>query len=296
MVRRKMEMTTVVSTMTAGKKIIEWNKKDPYVYEDCIAEGCTKSVPLTENGTTTILNPYFDTSQETGDGPSVLWRELSRTKNGKEVNENMRWRPNDPAGGDYGSNQGGWGASRIRAMLNGADDLTDKNDGTYAPEANSDENRSASIYTKENCLLATFPQELQNAIGSRKVPYGSGYDEKTNATLKTSSDKLWLFSCDELGDTSTMYWIAHVEDGTVYQKFENLKTFGSGKLTGYCIGGGYPPQSEKEYWWLRTTPNGTKNGVLQIGGGDVNGNYQEELGCMESLNYLGVAPGFTLRR
>lgn len=277
------------------EEIIKWNKIDPYVYEECIAEGCTKSVPLTENGTTTILNPYFDTSPETGDGPSVLWRELSRTlKNGIVVNENMRWRPNDPAGGDYGSNQGGWGASRIRAMLNGADDLTDKNDGTYAPEANSDENRSASIYTKENCLLATFPQELQNAIGSRKVPYGSGYGEETNATPKTSSDKLWLFSWDELEDTSNKPWYGHVVDGTVYQKFENL-TFGSGKFTGYCTGEGYPPRGEKEYWWLRTTSNRSKNAVYQIGGADVNGKYEEQLSPMESLNYLGVAPGFTLR-
>ena len=127
------------------------------------------------------------------------------------------------------------------------------------------------------------------------MPYGSGYGEKTNATPKTSSDKLWLFSCDELEDTSNKPWFGHVVDGTVYQKFENL-TFGSGKFTGYCTGEGYPLRGEKEYWWLRTTSNRSKNAVYQIGGADVNGKYEEQLSTMESLNYLGVAPGFTLRR
>ena len=46
-------------------QIIYWNRVDPYVYEECIVNGCTKSVPLSKNTTTTILNSEIDASVET---------------------------------------------------------------------------------------------------------------------------------------------------------------------------------------------------------------------------------------
>ena len=75
--------------------IIKWNKEDPYVYEQCIKEGCTHSVVLSKNTTTTILSEQFDPIKETGDGPSTLYYELV-TKKGNCF-ENLRWHPN---GGD----------------------------------------------------------------------------------------------------------------------------------------------------------------------------------------------------
>lgn len=267
------------------KEIIDWNKRDPYVYEQCIAEGCTKSVPLTENGTTTILNPDFDASTETGDGPSVLYSELYVKQDGKTSYENLRWRPNDPNSGNYGSNQDGWGATRIRAMLNGADRLTDtnQNGGNYSPSANGDINKNANIYTAENCLLATFPQELQDAIGKRAVKYDSVYNKKTQDNLKTSADKLWLFSPNELGDTSSWSWCYHPLEGTVYQKFAGSQAINTFRLVGYSIANG------SGSWWLRSSRSDYNFYALSV---------RYDGGISYSIAYYnrGVAPGFTLEK
>ena len=193
-------------------KIIEWNKKDPYVYEQCIKEGCTHSVVLSKNTTTTILKERFDAINETGDGPSTLWYELS--------DENRRWNPN---GGSVGTNKDGWGVSRIRAMLNGADSLTDTGVHNYSSDGKNDVNKSANIYTPTNCLLATFPQELQDAIGKREVKYNSVYDQTNEENLKTTNDKLWLFSAHEMNIS-----YGHPLEGSIYEKFkgrENTSTF-----------------------------------------------------------------------
>ena len=196
--------------------IIYWNKIDPYVYEQCIKEGCTHSIVLSKNTTTTILNEQFDTTKETGDGPSSLYNELA-TNNGN-CYENLRWHPNGNR--DYGTNEGGWGASRIRAMLNGADNFTDIKTDKYSRDAESDVNKSASVYTEENCLFATFPQELQDAIGARQVKSDSVYNKKTEANLKTTNDKLWLFSTNELADTMGDSKYDHPLEGRVYKKLE----------------------------------------------------------------------------
>ena len=198
------------------KKIIYWNKTDPHVYEQCIKAGCTHSILLSKNTTTTILSEEFDPSMETGDGPSALERELFIQSVGGTCFENVRWHPN---GGEKGTNTGGWGASRIRAMLNGADESTDKKEDNYSSNASSDVHKSASVYTDKNCLFATFPQELQGSIGKRQVKYDSVYNEKTEANLKTTNDKLWLFSPNELvAIMSGVY--SHPLEGSVYEKFE----------------------------------------------------------------------------
>ena len=270
--------------------IIGWNKKDPYVYEDCIANGCTHSVALNKNTTTTILSSTFDSSGVTGDGPSALYYELI-TKNSSDADcyENLRWHPN---GGTYGTNSGGWGTTRIRAMLNGADDLTDTETANYSSYASSDENKSASIYTSTNCLLATFPTELQNAIGARNVKYDSVYNEKTQANLKTSNDKLWLFSPNELGDSVSAGWANHPLEGSVYAKFkgsgnvnnsyDGRKPYRVNSNTGASVGSVY-------YSWLRSSRGNNNSYALYLRSSGVvsyNGAYY----------YSGASVGFTLAR
>lgn len=267
--------------------IIEWNTKDPYVYEDCIKNGCTHSVALSKNTTTTILSEEFDPIKETGDGPTAFFFELI-TNNGNEIClENLRWHPN----GDVynGTCEDGWGASRIRAMLNGADELTDIGVDKYAGEASSDVNKSASIYTADNCLLATFPQELQNAIGARQVKYDSVYNEKTEANLKTTNDKLWLFSTNELADTISNSDYNHPLEGSVYEKFKG--TNGNKNI------------ARKPYWVYSETGNHTGfSGVTwlrSLHGSSSVALYLESEGNVRSLaasGYRGVSFGFTLKR
>ena len=263
--------------------IIEWNKNDPYVYEQCIKKGCTHSVALSKNTTTTILSEQFDSSTETGDGPSALFYELV-TNNGN-CYENLRWNPN---GGDLGTNKDGWGATRIRAMLNGADGSTDKGDDNYSKNASGDLNKSANIYTSNNCLLATFPQELQNAIGKRKVKYDSVHDQKNEENLKTTYDKLWLFSSNEVADKIYKDWFDHPLEGTVYEKFKDtsnnyarspwfVKSKTGNESGSMCSA------------WLRSSWMPVETTVLML----------DSQGYFDSISayaYNGVSVGFTLKR
>ena len=269
------------------KTIIEWNKNDPYVYEQCIKEGCTHSVALSKNTTTTILSEQFDPIKETGDGPSTLYYELV-TNNGSCF-ENLRWHPN---GGkeNFGTNKDGWGATRIRAMLNGADAWTDKGVDKYSIYISSDLNKSASIYTPDNCLFATFPKKLQEAIGARQVKYDSVHDQNKKEYLKTTNDKLWLFSSNEVMDTIYYTWCEHPLEGTVYEKFKDTNSFSNdgrrpvlvNSRTGDSIG-------DFRWAWLRSVSGGSGYNVLQL----------DYAGCATSdlaYNYDGVSVGFTLKR
>ena len=268
--------------------IIEWNKTDPYVYEDCIKAGCTHSVALSKNTTTTILSEQFNPVKETGDGPSTLYYELV-TNNGKCL-ENLRWHPN---GGTYGTNKDGWGATRIRAMLNGADKLTDKYANKYSRYASDDVNKSASIYTEENCLFATFPQELQNAIGKRQVKYDSVHDNKTEANRKITNDKLWLFSPNELADTIGHSSYDHPLEGSAYDKFKGT---GDGCNSNtvrslFCVdsSNGDSIGVILNAWLRSSRDNWNRNYVLNLhGAGYVDDKYP--------FLSAGVSVGFTLKR
>ena len=231
------------------KTIIEWNKKDPYVYEQCIKAGCTHSVTLSKNTTTTILSEQFDTIREIGDGPSTLYYELV-TNNGN-CYENLRWHPN---GGVYGTNKDGWGATRIRAMLNGADNSTDKSVENYSRFASSDQNKFASIYKADNCLFATFPKELQEAIGARQVKYDSVYYKTDEANLKTTNDKLWLFSSNEVADKLDGYLNNHPLEGTVYEKFKGIIKYDNNARIPWFVDSNTGNDKGTRRWaWLRSS-------------------------------------------
>ena len=67
---------------------------------------------------------------------------------------------------------------------------------------------------------------MQNAIGARQVKYDSVYNEKTEANLKTTNDKLWLFSMNELANTIKYGYYNHPLEGSVYKKFESTRDDG----------------------------------------------------------------------
>ncbi len=49
-------------------EIIEWNQKDPFVYEQCIEKGCTHRVDINKQTTTTILSDANYYAAYKGDG------------------------------------------------------------------------------------------------------------------------------------------------------------------------------------------------------------------------------------
>ena len=206
--------------------IIEWNHNDPYVYEQCIAEGCTHSVELKQNGTTSILNDRY-TQECTGDGPNVLYTELMTydANNVGPYKMNLEYAPVYAPNGSGGYTYGGWGASHVRAMLNGADSLT--NTSTYWHSVTGVEARnssyypefSASMYTSQNNLFMTFPEELRGAIGARQVKYDPIINNFSASNNKSTYDKLWLVSPNEVSTTVNNDRYNHPLEGTVYEKF-----------------------------------------------------------------------------
>ena len=265
--------------------IIKWNKTDPYVYEQCIKEGCTHSVALSKNTTTTILSEQFDPIKETGDGPSTLFYELA-TNNGN-CYENLRWHPN---GGSYGTNKDGWGATRIRAMLNGADGWTDTGENNYSNYASSDVKKSASIYTADNCLFATFPKELQEAIGARQVKYDSVYDQKDKKNQKTTNDKLWLFSSNEVASTIDSSYYDHPLEGSVYEKYYETDRGSNDARVPWYVDSNTGNANGDTYWaWLRSSYGYSDSRALSL--------YSAGYISYGSADYYsGVSVGFTLKR
>ena len=175
-------------------------------------------------------------------------------------------------------------------MLNGAGNLTDKGADNYSSYASSDQNKFASIYTADNCLFATFPKELQEAIGARQVKYDSVYDQKYEENLKTTNDKLWLFSSNEVADNIDSYWCDHPLEGTVYEKFKgtNAKSNNARRpcfvnsKTGNEIG-------DFNSAWLRSSNGNFNYRVLNLSkAGSVSHTY--------AYYNSGVSVGFTLKR
>ena len=118
-------------------------------------------------------------------------------------------------------------------MLNGADSLTNLNDSLQS----DDINKSASVYTSTNCLFNAFSDELKVAIGTRAVKYDSVYNSKTEANLKTTYDKLWLFSPNELADTTNTSWLNHPLEGATYTKMTGTGDAynNNSSRKGYCV-------------------------------------------------------------
>ena len=255
--------------------IVYWNNLDPYVYEKCIANGCTHSVELDPSTTTTVLNKEFIASY-TGDGPSVLQNEL--------LEENRLWT-------SVGNSTGGYAASRVRAMLNGADEKTEKK--------TTGSINSASIYTENNCLLAAFPQVLQDAIGKRATKYRL---KLGSATPGTVYDKLWLFSPNELFETVDTY--ACPEEGLhVTLDDANAGQYGlsAGTIVNYYAKWKGTTSEHKGYfvstteistsWWLRSINSGYTNRGVEV---NSVGNVAQNGGYNGGKN--GIAPGFSLSR
>lgn len=145
--------------------IIYWSKEDPYVYEQCLEEGCTHAVELALNEQ--LKKETYPNMK--GDGASILY---------DSIQDNYRnWNSTD-------QNTGGWPASRVRATLNGADSSTNNN------VAGTD------VLDGTNCLLTCFPEELQTAIVAKEVKSDTVHNN-TVSENKITYDKLWLFSLKE---------------------------------------------------------------------------------------------------
>lgn len=253
------------------RTIVEWNKKDPEVYKYCLIteNGCTKSVPLSVNTTTTILDSDFEATYD-GDGPSILYNELlNENLSGDGAYENLRFvsMAYDRNNSETYNMLGNWATSRIRAMLNGKNDSTTLLGSKKSTLVNND----ANVYTSENCLFATLPDVLRKAIGVRTINTYSqtSYDSINGRGIISTEDKLWLLAA------------GNNETDSVWMAKNNVGKMEGERLTGLKNHGKYD-------YWLRSGvgTNGRVNRVENGNGGEIKD--------YNASAYIGVSFGFSL--
>ena len=230
-------------------EIAEQSLEDPTVFHDCLVYGCTHAVDLKLNSTL-LYKDY--TKKITGDGAGVLLEGLKRVF--------LHWNKG------Y-STAGGWPASQVRAVLNGADELT--NPSLVASQA---------MLSADECLFSCFPEDLRERIVAKAVVSDLCNDASAPQCV-TTYDKLWLFSASELYGG-----VSHAE-GEPYERNELARAHTAGFSTG-----GFIMWSEKgsDTWaWLRSVSALSEVIYRHI----YAGGHRTEAGM---YNLFGLAPGFCL--
>lgn len=251
------------------KEIIDWNEIDPYVYEDCITNQCTKSIHLdldeNNSASTTDATKVYNTGSSvkvTGDGAGTLTSELQ--------NVSRKW-------ADSSAGAQNWGVSRIRAALNGYTYA----DGTYV---------MTNSYSDTNSVLSAFPKELQQAIAHKAVVYTTNEQDKSSTA--TTYDQLWLLSTSELyGDLGSYAAWIYPAEGRQYARAKAL-AIGSSQL-GYA----YNASGGVLWSWTRSLyRDNTNNASVSYNYNDGQGKKRAVDQCSVTDQIHGVAPGFTLSR
>lgn len=197
--------------------IAKWSHRDPLVYEQCLSEGCTKSVPLSM-GSKLGADGYRDGTGTAGDGASVLFDSVSadyRSWNGRS--------------GDYDA-AGGWRASYVRRTLNGKG-RTDEADGA---DTLSSRQQRGTVLGDADSMYSALPSAIRDAIVPRATRSDVDYDKADGSSTVTTYDALWLPSMAEVGLGTREH------EGS---KYDALAKPG---LAGYKEGGA------SGSWWLRS--------------------------------------------
>ena len=258
-----------------------WSEEDPYVYEDCIANGCTHSVKLNLNDT--IKGDTLTGFATNSDGSGVLYSNLAYVY--------TRWNPTSNidtsnASDDWGSNKFGWSGSKIRATLNGADEYTKSEVAIGIDTADQ------TLLASNNCLLSCFDPEIKNIIVP-KVIVGDKDGDNTSEALSTTYDKLWLFSTKEIGFGGANAANSNVKNYSGHNGAEYTEKLNAWGISDVDVGSvstisnriGYREDGRTHCVWLRSPHSLVASDVWYVITNGGSGNYIPR--------YLSaVAPGF----
>lgn len=280
----------------SGEKCLHWMtweeisqeaSKDPHIFDDCLAAGCTHSVNVALNST--LLNSSFaqDVSTWKGDGAGGFSQSLN--------NEFLQWNGEYQVqqynnGHLFGYNYGGWSFSRVRNTLNGGGHYS-----IFAYPSDKD-----TVINGDNSLLSCFESGLRKNIQAASklsdTGWNNGSTDKTQDTKdyptvnneyykaegETTVDKLWLFSAKELGKTAASE--SSLSGITTY----TWPTKNGISLKNYC------ERDAGEYgnsWGLRTTKSDTRNKVYTV---TMRGAFDDINSPIQTYRELTIAPGFCL--
>ena len=232
------------------EEIAAQSLKDPTVFHDCLVYGCTHAVDLTLNST--LLREDYS-SRITGDGAGAILDGVKRCY--------LCWDNNL-------TSYGGWPACRARAVLNGADEMTN-------PKAAGEQ----YLLTAEESLFSCFPEDLQNLIAAKVVVSDLGNDKpKNEQECVTTYDKLWFFSASEF------YGGPVQVEGKPYERpalVRSLQAGFGGRYTMYC-----EEENEVQSWLRSISALSEVTNQHIYGGGHWTGSGY--------YNHFGLDPGFCL--
>ncbi len=236
-------------------EIAAQSEEDPTAFQECLENGCTHAVNIKLN-TSLYQNSYKD-MMNNGDGAGVLLNSIA--------SQYRRWN-------SANENTGGWPASQIRAVLNGSDKQT----GDNADDALS----------YSDCLLSCFPKDLQNVIVPKAVKSDTVYDSEEERNVKTTYDKLWLFSGAEVYmESGGNNNVIRTNEGQIYARSTALGI----STSDYAALASYDETGTRNDWRLRSLYRSSPTYIYQVAG---NGSWTYGA-C--TTNTYGFAPGFCLR-
>lgn len=231
------------------EEIIKNSKENPHIYDTCLEKGCTKGVDL-------ILSEKLKSGQSNwwreGDGTGTLYSTINHFY--------RNWNKAE-------STLGGWRASRMRATLNGKDELTNM------------EKAGTDVLTENDCLLSCFPEELKHAI----VPKVVKSEETRNGSIVISNDKLWLFSVKEY----------FMEDDETRKYSKEGNPYKGAKMHGTPEAHIYGENTGEQKCWLRTMSYGGYSQYVSVV--DVLGKIDKVQAQQTGNSFApGISPGFCL--
>lgn len=243
--------------------VVYWSKTDPYVYEQCLENGCTHGVELSLNEV--IVEKKYEFS---GDGAGIL---LDSIKSSYKV-----W---NGTSADY-NNDGGWRASFLRRTLNGSD-FCIQQDGEDTISSCA---QGAEVLNSDNCLLSCFPTVLRENIVAAAKQTDTVYNDKENSN-KVTYDKLWMLSTVEIYENGgSNNYCLRPKEGLQYEHL-NLKGV---RTNNYGYIASYNEDGKTSYWWTRSSGTFNRGNAYYV---VYRGDYNDRSVC---YIYNGLAPCFSL--
>ena len=240
---------TCLHNMT-WEQIIAQSKSNPTVFKKCLENRCTHSVLIDmssggteKNGKKKIMNVDYGPNgtkisydlMKDSDGTSVLLNSI--------MPDYRRW--------NYTlTTIGGWQASMIRNMLNGPA-AVDEN-GNLAINSGS----KGYALGENDCLFSAFPKVLRDNIIAKRVLSGSS--SSRSSELKTTYDKLWLFSTNEMYKEYTNTSYMDNREGTgingteLYQSQDILNAISTSLESSSTVNVFYSETGSLSNSWTRT--------------------------------------------
>lgn len=201
-------------------------------YQECLDKACTKDVALSNNKTIMNYPTSFTRCSCLYDNIIGKGRYFEDSSTSYTCFNNYCKKIWDPEIAN-------WASSWMRATLNGRNNKWEPFElSEYAIK--DSKGKTHEPCTKDNCLLSSFPEVLQEAIIPKEYEIATNWEGNEIISSDIVKDKLWLPSTIEIYGPLTDRYLKSIylnDFGEKYKKMENLNM----KWTSYSVLEGITP-------------------------------------------------------